>query len=147
MIQLALQPSPGVTPPSSHSSVPILRPSPHTGAHVVSPPKPLPCGLLDGHAYPASIRHSASQPSPPAVLPSSQLSALLSLPSPQACTTDGVSRLSTVVVFSKSVSVALSSPSEKALPLPALDDVEMPISTSDSRRGPLPPALVDWLVR
>ena len=63
--QAALQPSPAVALPSSHSSPPIFRPSPQRAA-LHTPPA--------AQAQPGSTWHTGVQPSPAAVLPSSQAS-------------------------------------------------------------------------
>eukprot|EP00964_Phaeocystis_antarctica_P126238 scaffold89977_cov64-Phaeocystis_antarctica.AAC.2 len=67
MAQLASQPSPATSLPSSHVSEPTRRPSPHTLAHVSLLPR-----LPPLHTYPSSTPHVLLQPSPAAVLLSSQ---------------------------------------------------------------------------
>jgi len=59
--QLALQPSPGTVPPSSHSSVPPIPPSPQT-LHTEGSPV---------QVHPDSTWQPGSQPSPGVVPPSS----------------------------------------------------------------------------
>ena len=71
IMQSALQPSPEVVLPSSHSSSSSLRPSPHGEAQ---PEVPTQTG---------SARQSALQPSPPKTLPSSHDSSPSRTPSPQ----------------------------------------------------------------
>ena len=105
-IQVSLHPSSAIVLPSSQASTPTRRPSPQMGEHAEVPPSPLPCGLLEEHTYPSSILHRASQPSSPAVLPSSQASALLIRASPQTWTTLAVPNSSTVDSFAMSVSTA-----------------------------------------
>ena len=131
----SLHPSPLFTPPSSHSSLPTRRPSPQMGTHVTLPPRPLPKGLFDVHAYPCSTLQSASHPSSPAVFPSSQPSLLLSRPSPHTCTAAFGCKTSAVVVFSTRRLTATSSVSVNALALPGLEDDERPSSSCCSLRG------------
>jgi len=91
MVQLALHPSPLMVLLSSHWSAAIQTirlPSPHSGLHLSSPPTPEPpaTSFVEEHEKPSSMRQSASHPSPPAVLLSSQISAVLRMPLPQMCT-------------------------------------------------------------
>eukprot|EP00966_Prymnesium_polylepis_P169951 3928947-Prymnesium_polylepis.1 len=84
MKQEALHPSPDIVLLSSHPSAQMIRmPSPQTGAHVSSPPTPDPIVLELVQPQPVSMRQSESQPSPPKVLLSSQISAVVRTPSPQ----------------------------------------------------------------
>lgn len=74
-----LHPSPSIVLLSSHCSLSLHKmriPSPHLGTHVSTPPTPLPSVLDEVHAQPYSMRQSESQPSAPAVLLSSQISAV-----------------------------------------------------------------------
>ena len=69
----ALQPSFATVLPSSHCSLPATVASPHTLAGALVHGPPLPDAV--GHVYPGSTKEqSALQPSPAAVLPSSQAS-------------------------------------------------------------------------
>ena len=89
MAQLALHPSPLIVLLSSQASAvsqSTRTPSPHLGAHTSRPPTPEPNALVDVHSNPVSTRHRVSQPSPPTVLLSSQISAVVRTPSPQMCT-------------------------------------------------------------
>ena len=84
MRQEALHPSPDTVLLSSHPSAQMIRmPSPQIGAQVSSPPTPDPMVLELVQLQPVSMRQSESQPSPPNVLLSSQISAVVRTPSPQ----------------------------------------------------------------
>jgi hypothetical protein len=88
MRQPALQPSPLIVLLSSHSSKALhgtFLPSPQVGEHVSKPPMPEPpaTSVVEVQWKPASILQRALQPSPPAVLLSSQPSAVERMPLPQ----------------------------------------------------------------
>ena len=86
---VGLQPSLASVLLSSHCSSDshrTRRPSPHLGAHESTPPTPDPSVLDEVHSKPSSMRQSASQPSPPTVLLSSQPSAVERMPLPQTWT-------------------------------------------------------------
>jgi hypothetical protein len=69
------QPSPLTVLPSSHVSVPVSTPSPHSGEHGLPGTR---------HSQPAStVWQSAEQPSPLTVFPSSQVSSDVKTPFPQ----------------------------------------------------------------
>ena len=95
--QVALQPSPFATPPSSQPSPASRRPLPQVfaGSHTPVPPpvvshtpvtqdaSPVAPGAVALHPPPVSTRHAALQPSPPVVPPSSQPSPASRSPLPQ----------------------------------------------------------------
>mmetsp|Transcript_41983 Transcript_41983/g.98474 ORF Transcript_41983/g.98474 Transcript_41983/m.98474 type:complete len:203 (-) Transcript_41983:1245-1853(-) len=70
-------PSPSAFAPSSHSSEPVRRPSPHPLLQVSGTPLPF------THDHPSSTEHAAEHPSPPSTSPSSQISVWCRVPSPQ----------------------------------------------------------------
>ena len=73
-VQVEEQPSPSATFPSSHSSTPLRRESPHMGEQTAP-------GV--GHENPDSRSQVLEQPSPLIVFPSSQVLGLSTIPEPQ----------------------------------------------------------------
>eukprot|EP00908_Phaeocystis_cordata_P025140 Transcript_7594.p2 GENE.Transcript_7594~~Transcript_7594.p2 ORF type:complete len:206 (-),score=4.41 Transcript_7594:170-787(-) len=108
-VQVGPQPSPPTvllsSQPSAKGPQVTRRPSPQIGAHVSTPPMPEPTAIDETHAKPSSMRQSASQPSPPAVILSSHASAVERMPLPQTCTTG------TTATASSSVPVPLAAAS------------------------------------
>ena len=106
--QFRSHPSPIMTLLSSQPSFATRRPSPQIGAQESRPPNPMPVVLDEMDEMqpkPTSIMHCALQPSPLAVLLSSQRSSLAKSPSPQCSWVGASSLLARIGSFVISVTV------------------------------------------